>query len=472
VATIKKQAVIIGAGTGGYPCAIRLGQLGIDAMLVEKDKPGGVCLNVGCIPSKALINATKLYHKAQHSESMGISFGAPSMDVVKMQSWKAGIVKKLTGGVKGLVKASGVDYVKATAEFLGPKKVRLHYPGDKPSDDVEAEHIVIATGSVPIEIPGFRYDDKRVIHSTGALALTEVPKRMVIVGGGIIGLELGQTYQRLGTEITVLEGMERILGNCDADCAKLVAKRIKKDGGKIHTGARAIGWKERGGEAIVKAEIAGKVQEFACDIILVAVGRRPVTSGMAIEKAGVALSKRGFVTVDKRQETSVPGIYGVGDVVGQPMLAHKASHEGEVVAEVIAGKKTINDARAIPNVVFTEPEIASAGLGEEEAKAEGYEVSLGKFPFSASGRAMSINETAGFVKVITDAKDDRILGVHIVGPEASDLISEAVLAIEMGAFAEDIALTVHPHPTLGEAVMEAAKHALGEAIHIPNRKKK
>ncbi len=470
MATIKKKALIIGAGTGGYPCAIRLGQLGVDAMLVEKDKPGGVCLNVGCIPSKALINATKLYHKAQHSESMGISFGAPSVDVGKMQAWKAGIVKKLTGGVKGLVKGSGTEYVTGTAEFLGPKKVRIHYPGDKPADEVEAEHIVIATGSVPIEIPGFRYDDKRVIHSTGALSLTEVPKRMVIVGGGIIGLELGQTYQRLGTEITVLEGLDRILGNCDPECAKVVAKRIKKDGGKIFTGARAVGWKERDGEAVVKAEVGGKVQEFPCDVILVAVGRRPVTSGMAIEKTGVELSERGFIKVDHRQQTNVPGIYAVGDVVGQPMLAHKASHEGEVVAEVIAGKKTINDARAIPNVVFTEPEIASAGLDADEAEAEGYEVRVGKFPFSASGRAMSINETTGFVKVITDAKDARVLGIHIVGPEASDLISEAALAIEMGAFAEDISLTVHPHPTLGEAVMEAAKHALGEAIHIPNRR--
>lgn len=472
MATIKKKAIIIGAGTGGYPCAIRLGQLGVDAMLVEKDKPGGVCLNVGCIPSKALISATKLYHKAQHSAEMGLSFGAPAVDMAKMQAWKGGIVKKLTGGVATLVKGAGTQLVAATAEFLGPKQIKLRYADGKPDDIVEAEHVVIATGSLPIEIPGFKYDGKRVLDSTGALDLAVVPKRMVCVGGGIIGLELGQTFQRLGTQLVVLEGLGRILNGVDQECADVVARQIKKDGGQIHVNAKALGWEERNGEAIVKAEVDGKVQEFATDVILVAVGRRPVTKGFGLEKTGVKVTERGFIAVDQRQQTNVPGIYAVGDVCGQPMLAHKASHEGEVLAEVIAGKKTINDARQIPNVVFTEPEIASSGLTKEEAEAQGRQVNVGKFPFSALGRAMAIAETAGFVKVITDAADDRVLGVHIVGPEASDLISEAGLAIEMGAFAEDIALTVHPHPTLGEAVMEAAKHALGEAIHIANPRKK
>ncbi|MCA9691624.1 MAG: dihydrolipoyl dehydrogenase [Myxococcales bacterium] len=469
--TIKKQALIIGAGTGGYPCAIRLGQLGVDAMLVEKDKPGGVCLNVGCIPSKALISATKLYHKAQHAQEMGLSFGPPTVDMGKMQAWKAGVVKKLTTGVKGLVKGNGCEYVTATATFVDKKRVRLDYPDGTPPVEVEAEHIVIATGSLPIEIPGFKIDQKRIVDSTGALELDHVPKRMLCIGGGVIGLELGQTFQRLGTKLIVLEGLDRILGACDRECAAVVAKQIKKDGGEIHTSAKAIGWQERDGELIVRAEVAGRVQEFATDIILVAVGRYPISKGFGLEKTGVALTDRGFIKVNERQETNIKGIYAVGDVVGQPMLAHKSSHEGEVVAEVIAGKKTINDARTIPNVVFTEPEIASAGLDPDQAKEAGYEVHVGKFPFSVSGRAMAINETAGFVKVITDAKDDRVLGVHIVGPEASDLISEAALAIEMGAFAEDIALTVHPHPTLGEAVMEAAKHALGEAVHIQNRRK-
>ncbi len=472
MATIKKKALIIGAGTGGYPCAIRLGQLGVDCMLVEKAKPGGVCLNWGCIPSKALISATKLYHKAQHAESMGLSFGAPSVDMKKMQVWKAGIVKKLTGGVKGLVKGNGADYVTATAQFLAPKRVKLSYPDDKPDDIVEAEHIVIATGSLPIEIPGFKIDQQRIVDSTGALELDHVPKRMLCIGGGIIGLELGQTFQRLGTELVVLEGLGRILGNVDEDCAKLVHRQIKKDGGKVLTNARAIGWQERGDDVIVRAEVDGHLQEFATDVVLVAVGRRPVTHGFGLEKTGVQKSDRGFIVVDKRQQTNVPGIYAVGDVAGQPMLAHKASHEGEVVAEVIAGKKTVNDARQIPNVVFTEPEIAESGLSAAQAEAEGYEVNVGKFPFAVSGRAMAIAETNGFVKVVTDAKDARILGVQICGPEASDLISEAGLAIEMGAFAEDISLTIHPHPTLGEAVMEAAKHAIGEAVHIQNAKRR
>ncbi|MEM6291530.1 MAG: dihydrolipoyl dehydrogenase [Myxococcota bacterium] len=471
MAIIKKKALVIGAGTGGYPCAIRLGQLGVDAMLVEKGQPGGVCLNVGCIPSKALISATKLAHKAQHANSMGISFGAPQVDMKKMQSWKGGIIKKLTGGVASLVKSNGCAYAQATAEFLAPKRVKLSYADGKPDDIVEAEHIVIATGSLPIQIPGFEYDGKRIVDSTGALAIDEVPGEMVVIGGGYIGLELGQTFQRLGTKLTVVEGMDRILPSMEKDIAMPVAKQIKKDGGEIITGARATGWEERDGKAWVKMDVGGETREVSADVVLVAVGRFPITKGLHLERAGVKVSDRGFVEVDERQQTNVPGIYAAGDVVGQPMLAHKASHEGEVIAEVIAGKKTINDARVIPAVVFTEPEISSAGLTKAEAEEKGHKVHVGKFPFAASGRAMAIDEMVGFVKVVVDAEDERVLGVHIVGPEASDLISEAALAIEMGAYGPDLALTIHPHPTLGEAVMEAAKHAIGEAIHIQNAKR-
>ncbi|HRI10368.1 MAG TPA: dihydrolipoyl dehydrogenase, partial [Nannocystaceae bacterium] len=381
MATIKKKALVIGAGTGGYPCAIRLGQLGVDAMLVEKDKPGGVCLNVGCIPSKALISATKLYHKAQHVAEMGVTFQGAAVDMKKMQAWKSGIVKKLTGGVQMLVKSNGTQYVTGTAEFIGPKQVKITYADGKPADVVEAEHIVIATGSLPIQIPGFAVDQKRVVDSTGALALDYVPQRMVCIGGGIIGLELGQTFQRLGTKLVVLEGLARILGGVDAECADLVAKQIKKDGGEIHTGAKAVGWEERGGVAVVKAEIGGKIQEFEADVILVAVGRRPVTQGLAIEKSGVKVGERGFIPVDERQQTNVPGIYAVGDVVGQPMLAHKASHEGEVVAEVAAGEKSYFDERVIPSVAYTDPEIAWVGLTEDDAKARGIKVSKGLFPW-------------------------------------------------------------------------------------------
>jgi dihydrolipoamide dehydrogenase len=471
MAIIKKTALIIGAGTGGYPAAIRLGQLGVDAMLVEKGEPGGVCLNVGCIPSKALISATKLAHKAQHAAKMGIDFGKAEVDMVKMQEWKLGIVKKLTGGVKTLVKGNGTEYRQATAQFLAPKRVKLSYGDGKPEDIVEAEHIVIATGSLPIEIPGFKYDQKRIVDSTGALELDYIPKEMVVIGGGYIGLELGQTFQRVGTKLIVVEGLDRLLPSMDKDLAAPVAKEIAASGGEIITGARAVGWTERDGKAIVKIEVGGQTREISADVVLVAVGRRPITDGLAIERAGVKLDAKGFIPVDQRQQTNVPGIYAVGDVVGQPMLAHKATHEGEIVADVIAGKNTINDARVIPAVVFTEPEIASAGLSKAEAEAAGHKVRVGKFPFSVLGRAMAIDETKGFVQVVIDGDDERVLGVHIVGPEASDLISEAALAIEMGAYAPDIGLTIHPHPTLGEAVMEAAKHAIGEAIHIANARK-
>lgn len=472
MATIQKTALVIGAGTGGYPCAIRLGQLGVDTMLVEKGMPGGVCLNVGCIPSKALISATKLAHKASHAEKMGIEFPPAKVDMTKMQEWKAGIVKKLTGGVSMLVKANGADYRQATAEFLAPKRVKLTYPDGKGEDIVEAKYVVIATGSLPIVIPGFEIDQKRIVDSTGALDIDYVPAEMVVIGGGYIGLELGQTFQRVGTKLTVVEGLDRILPTMDKDLADPVAKQIKADGGEIVTGAKAVGWTEKDGKALVKVDVGGKMQEIPADVVLVAVGRKPITQGLALEKADVKLDKKGFIVVDERQQTNVEGIFAVGDVVGQPMLAHKSSHEGELVAEIIAGKNRINDVRTIPAVVFTEPEIASAGLTKAEAEAKGHKVIEGKFPFSALGRAMAIDETKGFVRIVADADDERVLGVHIVGPEASNLISEAALAIEMGAYVPDMGLTVHPHPTLGEALMEAAKHAVGEAIHIANPKKR
>jgi dihydrolipoamide dehydrogenase len=294
---------------------------------------------------------------------------------------------------------------------------------------------------------------------------------MIVIGGGYIGLELGQTFQRVGTKLTVVEGLDRLLPSMEKDLGALVTKQIQADGGQIITSARAKGWSERDGLAVVQIEVGGETREVAAEVVLVAVGRRPVTQGLGLEKVGVKLDK-GFIVVDERLRTNVPGIYATGDVVGQPMLAHKATHEAEVVAEVIAGKTSINDARVIPAVVFTEPEIATAGLSKEEAEAKGHKVTVGKFPFSALGRAMAMDETKGFVKLVIDAGDERVLGMSIVGPEAGNLISEAALAIEMGAYAPDIGLTVHPHPTLGEALMEAAKHAVGEAIHIANPRKR
>jgi dihydrolipoamide dehydrogenase len=472
MATIQKTVLVIGAGTGGYPCAIRLGQLGIDTMLVEKGMAGGVCLNVGCIPSKALISATKLAAKASHAEKMGIEFPPAKVDMKKMQEWKAGIVKKLTGGVTTLVKGNGAEFRQGTAEFLAPKRVKITYPDGKGEDIVEAKYVVIATGSLPINIPGFEIDQKRIVDSTGALDIDYVPAEMVVIGGGYIGLELGQTFQRIGTKLTVVEGLDRLLPTMDKDLADPVAKQIKADGGEVFVNAKAVGWTEKDGKALVKIDIGGQTKEIPADVVLVAVGRRPITQGLALEKADVKVDKKGFIVVDERLQTNVEGIFAVGDVVGQPMLAHKSSHEGELVAEIIAGKNRINDVRTIPAVVFTEPEIASAGLTKTEAEAKGHKVIEGRFPFSALGRAMAIDETKGFVRIVADADDERVLGVHIVGPEASNLISEAALAIEMGAYVPDIGLTVHPHPTLGEALMEAAKHAVGEAIHIANPKKR
>jgi dihydrolipoamide dehydrogenase len=470
MATIKKKALVIGAGTGGYPAAIRLGQLDVDAMLVEKHRPGGVCLNVGCIPSKALISASKLLHRAQHAQEMGIDFPAPSVDMGQMQQWKRGIIDKLCGGVEGLVRASGCEYRSATARFLGPKQIELSN-ADGSRDVVETEHVVIATGSRPIQIPGFDFDHEHILDSTSCLALDHVPGQMIVIGGGYIGLELGQVFQRLGAELTVVEGLERILPSMDKELGQLVAKQIRADGGTILTRAEASRWELRDGKAVVSVKAKGEIKEISADVVVVAVGRKPVTDGFAIEASGVAIDEGGFITVDDRMQTNVPGVYAVGDVAGPPMLAHKASHEGEVVAEVIAGRPVKNEACVIPNVVFTDPEIATAGLGKKEAEAEGRDVKVGKFPFAASGRALALGDSKGFVKVVVDAADDRILGIQIVGPEASDLISEAALAIELGASAADIGRTIHPHPTLGEAVMEAAKHSIGEAIHLQNRKR-
>jgi dihydrolipoamide dehydrogenase len=470
MATIKKKALVIGAGTGGYPAAIRLGQLGVDAMLVEKHRPGGVCLNVGCIPSKALISASKLLHRSQHAQEMGLDFPKPAIDMGQMQQWKRGIIDKLCSGVEGLVKAAGCEYRSATARFVDPKEVELTND-DGSRDVVEAEHVVIATGSRPIQIPGFDFDHEHILDSTSCLDLDRVPDQMIVVGGGYIGLELGQVFQRLGAELTVVEGLERLLPSMEKDLGQLVAKQIRADGGTVLTRAQASSWELRDGKAVVSVEAKGESKEISADVVLVAVGRKPVTDGFAIEASGVSVGDDGFITVDERLQTNVPGIYAVGDVAGPPMLAHKASHEGEVVAEIIAGRPVKNEGPVVPNVVFTDPEIATAGLGKQEAEAAGHEVKVGKFPFAASGRALALGETQGFVRVVVGAGDGRILGVQIVGPEASDLISEAALAIELGASAADIGKTIHPHPTLSEAVMEAAKHSMGEAIHLQNRRR-
>jgi len=471
MADLKRDAVVIGSGPGGYVAGIRLGQLGLKAAVIEKEAPGGVCLNVGCIPSKALIYAAKTYDKMSHADEIGIKVGKPKVDMKAMQKWKGGVVKKLTGGVGQLVKANGGEILEGTGsiEKAGADGYAVVVDNGGKKQRVITKNVIIATGSRPIQIPGFEVDQKRVLDSTGALDLDEVPKRLVVIGGGYIGLELGMVYAKLGSKVTVVEMMDSVLAGIEPECVKVVARKLKKMGVEVMTQAKAKGWEEKDKRAVVTVEAKdGSEVKIDADKILLTVGRRPNSEGLGLEALGVKV-ERGYIQVDKQLKTNVPGIYAIGDVVGGMMLAHKASKEAEVVAEVIAGHKAEMDVRTIPAVVFTDPEIASTGMTEQEAKDAGRTVKVGKFPFAALGRALSVNDTDGFFKVVGDAESGEILGVHIVGNGASDLISEGALAIEMGAVLEDVSLTIHPHPTLGEGVMEAAAAAMGEAVHIVNK---
>jgi dihydrolipoamide dehydrogenase len=446
---------------------IRLGQLKKKTLVVERDKPGGICLNVGCIPSKALINASKFFDKIKHGGDIGVLADNPRVDMGKMQQWKGEVVSKLTGGVKILLKANGTDYRTGTARFVSRNTVELTGP-DKSKATITADHIIVATGSRPIEIPGFKFDGQRIVDSTGALDFAAVPEKFVVIGGGYIGIEIGTLYAKLGSKVTVVEALPNILAGNDPEIVQLVARKLKKLGVEVVTGAKAKSWVEKGGRAVVTVDVDGKEQAIEADKVLVAVGRRPNSEGLGLEQIGVKI-ERGFVPVDRQLRTNVPGVYAIGDLVGQPMLAHKASHEAEVVAEVIAGHKAEMDVRCIPAVIFSDPEVATAGISAEEAAKRGRPVKVGKFPFAALGRAIANADTDGFVKVIIDAESKEVLGIHVVGNGASDVIAEAALAIEMGALADDISLTIHAHPTLPEAIMEAAKASLGEAIHIVNR---
>ena len=463
------EAIVIGGGPGGYVAAIRLGQLGVKTLCVEKEAMGGVCLNWGCIPSKALIAAANLAKKVKNAQHMGITVKDLEIDVAKMQEWKEGIVKKLTGGVTSLVKGNKGDIVMGTAKVTGPNTVEVATHDGKTETYTASKGIIVATGTHMFQIPGFEPDGEVVITAREAVSLKEAPGSMLLIGGGVIGLELGMVYQKLGTKITVVELMDQLLPGTDLDLVKVVQKHLKADGADIYLESKAVSLDKAGGKAKVTIETGGKQKVVEADKVLVAVGFKPNSTGFGLEDLGVKLDERGHIAVDAQMRTNVPSIFAIGDVAGMPYLAHKASKEGEIAAEVLAGHKAAADYRGMPAAIFTEPEIATVGLTENEAKAQGKKVKIGKFPFAASGRAMAVSETDGFIKVIIDENDHQLLGVAIVGPEASDLISESALAMEMCAFAEDVALTVHPHPTLGEGVMEAFKHALGEAVHIMNR---
>jgi dihydrolipoamide dehydrogenase len=467
MATQTFDAVVIGAGPGGYVAAIRLAQLGKKTALVERESLGGVCLNWGCIPSKALIAAANLVEEVRGAAERGVLVEAPRIDVGKLRAYKDAVVKKLVSGVGQLEKGNGVEVLKGTARFVAGNAIEV--AGVAGTTRVEAGAFIVATGARPIEIPGFAFDGKDVWSARQAVDLPEVPRRLVVVGGGVIGLELGTVYAKLGAKVTFLEALPQLLTGIDPEAVRLVQKGLRQREATVHVGAKAKGYERRDGALLVKAEVDGKPLELPCDRILVAVGMRPNSEGLGLAEVGVKLSPRGFVEVDRQYRSTVPTIFAIGDLTGPPLLAHKASKEGEIAAEAIAGHKAVRDWVAMPGAIFTDPEVAAVGLSEEEARAAGHETITGKFAFAALGRAIAIDHTEGFVKVVGDKGSKLLLGVTICGPEAGDLIAEAALALEMGAYLEDVALTVHAHPTLPEAFMEACKAALGEAIHALNR---
>ncbi len=466
------DVVVIGSGPGGYVCAIRSAQLGLKTAIIEREFLGGVCLNVGCIPSKALITAGHFLHKMQHdAPTMGLLInGEVKIDMKQMQAWKKSVCDRMAGGVETLLKGNTVTIIRGEASFKSTTELSVKTTGG--SESVTAKNFVIATGSRPIEIPGFPFDENLVCSSTGGLAIEEKIESAVVIGGGYIGLEIGSMLSNFGTKVTVVEANKGLLvGLADPECVQVVARKLKKNGVTVMLEAKAKGWKKaagkNGGGVEVTVEVAGKEQVLKADKVLVTVGRRPNSDQANIKGVGIAIDEKGFVKVNAQRRTNVSNIFAIGDIACQPMLAHKASHEGVMVAEIMSGARRAFEVKTVPSVIFVDPEIASAGMMEDEAKAAGYaELKIGKFPFAANGRAVSMLETDGFVKIIADAKTNIVLGVHIVGPEASNLISEAALAIEMGARIEDIALTIHPHPTLGETMMEAAEATLGHAIHI------
>lgn len=462
------DVLVVGGGPGGYVAAIRAAQLGRKVTLVDKSELGGVCLNRGCIPSKALITAADRVLQLKDSAHMGIRVdGEITVDLPEMMNWKDGVVKKLTKGVATLLKGNKVEVIKGEAYFSGTDTVRI--ATEKDSQTYRFKDCIIATGSRPVELPSLPFDGERILSSTEILSLREIPKRLLVVGGGYIGLELGTAYRKLGSEVTILEGTNSLLPGVEPSLVRMVVRKLKKLGVTVVTGAMVQGGERSENEVRITAQVKGEEKTFSADVVLVAVGRKPNTNELGLEQVGVQLDERGFIKVDQQMRTSVPHIYAIGDVAGGALLAHKASYEGKVAAEAIAGRPSKVDVRAMPFVIFSDPEIAYTGLTEKEAKEKGYDPVVSRFAFQANGRALTMDAADGFVQVVADKESKQILGVQIVGPEASTLISEAVLAIEMGANSEDLSLSIHPHPTLPETLMEAAEGVLGHAIHMVNK---
>lgn len=462
------DVAVIGGGPGGYPAAIRAAQLGKSVLLVERHKLGGECLNYGCIPSKSLIHASNVLAEIRRAPEWGIDVGPAQVDVARLQSWKQSVVDKLVGGVALLCKGNGVEVVFAEASFVGPQTLRTKY-ADGRSEDVEFGDAIVATGGRPSDLPAFRFDGKRVLSTKEALELSKIPPRLLVIGGGVSGLEIGTFYTKLGSHVVVIELLDQLLPGMDPELVRVVERRLRKLGVEIHVKSQAKAWREENGVAAVDAETPEGPLAVQADVILVTVGRRPNTDGLAADRAGVTTDPKGQVIVDRRLRTSNPHVYAIGDVTGPPFLAHKATKEGLLAAEIIAGKPLEVDYRALPSAIFTDPEIATVGLFETQAASQGRKVRVGKVAFGALGRALAQGEAEGFVKLVADAESGALLGAQIVGPDASNLISELALAIEMGATVTDLALTIHPHPTLPEAIMESAEAALGQAIHVLNR---
>ena len=464
---VEADVVVLGAGPGGYTAAFRAADLGLKTVLVERhERLGGVCLNVGCIPSKSLLHIARVMSDVEESASYGITFGKPEIDIDALRSWKDSVVDKLTGGLGGLAKQRKVEVVRGTGTFTSPNQLSVE--GEQGTTSIGFKHCIIAAGSSPTVLPGMPEDDPRLMDSTGALELADIPERLLVIGGGIIGLEMATVYDALGSKVTVVELLDSLIAGCDTDLVKPLQKRIEKRYEAIRLGTKVEGVEALDDGLRVSFD-GGEPETF--DRILLAVGRRPNGAKLGADAAGVTVDDGGFIRVDRQMRTNVPHIFAIGDIVGEPMLAHKATHEGKVAAEVIAGHDVAFDARAIPNVAYTDPEVAWMGLTETEAKEQGVPYEKGTFPWAASGRALSLGRSEGSTKLLIDPETRRILGAGMVGVNAGELIAETVHALEMGADAEDLGLTIHPHPTLSETVGFAAEAAEGTItdLYMPKR---
>ena len=459
----EADIVVIGGGPGGYVCAIRAAQLGLKTLLVEEKWLGGECLWAGCIPSKSLITVAKLFEKVREAEKFGLRVDGARIDFAALQKWKSEVISKLVSGIEALCKGNGVEVVMGGAEVGGRESVFVSSKDGL--EKVKTKKIVIATGTRPAELPGIAFDGRVVISSKEALELTSAPNELLVVGGGVVGMEFACMYQKLGSRITVVELTDQLLPGTDPDLVRVVQKNLEGNGGKVYLKSRVSSIEKREESVLAKVETGSAVITVQADKLLLSVGRKPRTEKLNLARIGVEADQRGFIRTDEHMMTTVSGIYAIGDVRGPPLLAHKAFKEGVVAAESAAGLPTAAEWATIPDAIFTDPEIATAGLTEARAVAAGYTVKKNRFPFAALGRALSTGEPEGFVRVVSDASNGLVLGVQIVGPEASNLISEAALAIEMGATVEDVALTIHPHPTLPEAFMEAAEAAEGKPVH-------